>query len=60
VRKILTRALEHNDGPCIINAEVTKEDNVFPMVPAGRILEDMIIGPPKKKGKREKPVGPKR
>ena len=48
VRKILTRALEYNDGPCIINAEVIKEDNVFPMVPAGRVLEDMIIEPPKK------------
>ncbi len=49
VRKILTRALEHTTGPCIINAEVIKEDNVFPMVPAGLPLEDMIIDPPKKK-----------
>jgi acetolactate synthase I/II/III large subunit len=53
VRKILTRALEYGDGPCIINAEVTKEDNVFPMVPAGKVLEDMIIGPPRK-NKQEK------
>jgi acetolactate synthase-1/2/3 large subunit len=59
VRKILTRALEYNDGPCIINAEVTKEDNVFPMVPAGKALEDMIIDPPKKE-KKDTPAAAKR
>lgn len=52
VRKILTRALEYNDGPCIINAEVERSDNVFPMVPAGSALEDMIIEPPKPKRER--------
>jgi acetolactate synthase I/II/III large subunit len=49
VRKILTRALEYNDGPCIVNAEVVKTDNVFPMVPAGKPLEEMIVDPPKRK-----------
>jgi acetolactate synthase I/II/III large subunit len=57
VRKILARALEYNDGPCIVNAEVVKTDNVFPMVPAGRPLEDMIVDPPKKTDKLEKPTG---
>ncbi|MFH0953688.1 MAG: biosynthetic-type acetolactate synthase large subunit [Verrucomicrobiota bacterium] len=57
VRKILTRALEHTGGPCVVNCEVLKEENVFPMVPAGRALEDMIIDPPrtrkrKRAGKR--------
>ena len=51
VRKILTRALEYNDGPCIINAEVIKEDNVFPMIPAGKPIEEMIIDPPKKQAR---------
>jgi len=55
VKKILTRALEYHDGPCVINAEVVKEDNVFPMVPAGRPLEDMIVEPPRRK--MEKPEG---
>lgn len=55
VRKILTRALEYNDGPCLINAEVEKTDNVFPMVPAGKPLEDMLIERPKEK--MEKPTG---
>ena len=47
VRRVLTAALEYNDGPCVINAEVEKADNVFPMVPAGNPYEDMIIEPPK-------------
>ncbi len=47
IRKILTRALECQDGPCLINAEVERADNVFPMVPAGQALEDMIIEPPR-------------
>ena len=46
VRRILTQALEYNDGPCVINAEVEKADNVFPMIPAGSALEDMIVEPP--------------
>lgn len=52
VRKILTRALEHSGGPCVVNCEVVKEDNVFPMVPAGRALEEMIVGRPRKKPKK--------
>lgn len=55
VRKILARALAYNEGPCIIHAEVVKEDNVFPMVPAGGASTDMIIEPPKVK--LEKPKG---
>lgn len=55
VRKILSRALAYNDGPALINAEVEKTDNVFPMVPAGRPLEDMIVERPRYK--MEKPTG---
>ena len=55
VRKILTRALEYNEGPCLVNAEVVKTDNVFPMVPAGRALEDLLVEPPRQK--MEKPTG---
>jgi acetolactate synthase-1/2/3 large subunit len=55
IEKVLTRALEYNDGPCLINCEVLKEDNVFPMIPAGAALEDMIIEKPKYK--MEKPTG---
>ncbi|MDA3873990.1 MAG: biosynthetic-type acetolactate synthase large subunit [Kiritimatiellae bacterium] len=55
IEKVLTKALEYNDGPCLINCEVVKEDNVFPMIPAGAALEDMIIEKPKHR--MEKPIG---
>ncbi len=49
VRRILRAALDYNEGPCLIDAEVEKEDNVYPMVPAGATLRDMILEPPKVK-----------
>ncbi|MBL8992698.1 MAG: acetolactate synthase large subunit, partial [Spirochaetia bacterium] len=55
IRKVLTKAFAYNDGPCLIHAEVIKEDNVFPMVPAGKSAHDMIIERPKHK--MEKPTG---
>ncbi|MDX9800379.1 MAG: biosynthetic-type acetolactate synthase large subunit [Spirochaetia bacterium] len=55
VKKILKEALEYNDGPCLIDIEVEKEDNVYPMVPAGAPLSAMILEAPKIK--LEKPVG---
>ena len=48
VRKTLKAALEWNDGPCIIEAVVEQHDNVFPMVPAGATLDEMIIEAPKR------------
>jgi acetolactate synthase I/II/III large subunit len=51
VRRILTQALEWNAGPCLIDAEVTKEDNVFPMIPAGASVAEMIIEPPRREAK---------
>ncbi|HXU81535.1 MAG TPA: biosynthetic-type acetolactate synthase large subunit [Polyangia bacterium] len=55
VDKILKQAMDWNEGPCIVDAEVVKEDNVFPMIPAGAALRDMIIERPKEK--LEKPTG---
>jgi len=55
VKKILKQALSYSDGPCIIHAEVAKEDNVFPMIPAGGAAGDMILEAPKEK--MEKPKG---
>ncbi|NNL84841.1 MAG: biosynthetic-type acetolactate synthase large subunit [Myxococcales bacterium] len=51
----LREAHEYRDGPCVVVAEVVKEDNVFPMIPAGAPVHQMIIEPPKEK--LEKPVG---
>ena len=49
VKKVLKKAFAYNEGPCLIHAEVAKEDNVFPMVPAGAPAEDMILEAPKQK-----------
>jgi acetolactate synthase-1/2/3 large subunit len=47
VDRVIQTAMEYNDGPCLIDAEVVKEGNVFPMVPAGASLREMIIDPPR-------------
>ena len=46
---MLKKAMAWNDGPCLVEAEVIKEDNVFPMIPAGAGLKDMLIERPKQK-----------
>ena len=51
----MKEALEYNDGPCVIHAEVVSGDNVYPMIPAGAALKDMLLGPPVKK--LDKPEG---
>jgi len=55
VGRMLKKALDYNDGPILIHAECVKTDNVFPMIPAGAALEDMIIEAPKTR--MAKPVG---
>ena len=42
-------------GPCVIHAEVIKENNVFPMIPAGKSAIHMIVEKPK--ARMEKPTG---
>jgi len=48
LRAVLEKALAYSDGPCVIDAEVVKEEDVFPMVPAGASLSDMLLEPPRK------------
>jgi acetolactate synthase I/II/III large subunit len=50
----LKEARDH-DGPVVVVAEVVKEGNVFPWIPAGAPITDMLIEPPKRK--LEKPSG---
>jgi acetolactate synthase-1/2/3 large subunit len=47
VRPVLEKALAWSSGPVVIDAEVAKEDNVFPMIPSGASIRDMILGPPR-------------
>lgn len=51
----LKEAFAVNDRPVIISVEVTKSQNVFPMIPPGAPLKNMIIFPPKSQLSR--PVG---
>jgi acetolactate synthase-1/2/3 large subunit len=46
VRRVLKAALEYHDGPCLVDAEVEKEDNVYPMIPAGAGLKGMLLRAP--------------
>lgn len=57
IRKILQRAMDYNEGPCVIDAMVEKTDNLFPMIPPGAALEDMIIDEPKAGQKLARPTG---
>ncbi|MGA0242159.1 MAG: biosynthetic-type acetolactate synthase large subunit [Candidatus Marinamargulisbacteria bacterium] len=55
VAKKIAEALAYTDGPIVIHAEVVKQDNVFPMIPAGGTASEMLIERPKQK--LEKPKG---
>lgn len=46
VRRVIADALAYDEGPCLIDVEVEKEDNVFPMIPAGGSMSDMILEAP--------------
>ena len=55
VDKAIKWAMAYNDGPCLIEAEVVKDDNVFPMIPSGAPLSEMLTEKPK--AKMKKPTG---
>jgi acetolactate synthase-1/2/3 large subunit len=43
VEPLLEKMLAHNEGPTFIEFKVVKEDMVFPMVPSGGSISDMIL-----------------
>lgn len=43
VDSLLKEALSYNDGPILLEFKVVKEDMVFPIVPAGASISDMIV-----------------
>ena len=43
VDKILAKAFRTNGGPVLVEFKVVKEDMVFPMVPSGASISDMLI-----------------
>ncbi|WP_456383047.1 biosynthetic-type acetolactate synthase large subunit [Persephonella sp.] len=52
VREVLQKAMEINDRPVIMDFVVDREENVLPMVPAGKSYREMIVSP-KQKGEAE-------
>lgn len=55
VEEKVAAALAYHDGPVLINCEVVRTENVYPMVPAGRSYKDMLVSAPTEK--LDKPVG---
>jgi len=55
VDRVLEEAHAYDAGPCVVVAEVVKEDNVFPMIPAGASVAEMLVEKPKEK--LDKPEG---
>ena len=41
---VIDRALAHQGGPCIVDIRVKRDEKVYPMVPAGAPLHDMVGG----------------
>ena len=43
LKKALEEAMKIKDGPVLIDVAVAKEENVFPFVPAGQAINEMLI-----------------
>ena len=46
VTPALERMLEVRGRPCIVDVKIAPEENVFPMIPAGKSVEEMILEQP--------------
>jgi len=49
VQETIASALDYREGPCLIDVEVERGDNVFPMIPSGASYAEMIIEAPKER-----------
>ncbi|MDO8586465.1 MAG: biosynthetic-type acetolactate synthase large subunit [Armatimonadota bacterium] len=47
VKPALQKALKVKDRPTIIDFRIEREENVFPMIPAGQSIEEMMVHRPK-------------
>ena len=52
--KIAVLEARAHPGPCLINFKVEQEDSVYPMVPAGARLDQMIRRPLQEPAERDK------
>lgn len=47
VKKTLKKSLEYKDVPVIMDFRIEREENVFPMIPSGQSIEEMMVHRPK-------------
>jgi acetolactate synthase-1/2/3 large subunit len=45
VEGVIREALAYNDGPVLVEFKLEKEDNVYPMIPTGQTVHEMIDTP---------------
>ncbi|MGA9364820.1 MAG: biosynthetic-type acetolactate synthase large subunit [Bacteroidota bacterium] len=45
VEGIIRKVMDYNDGPVLVEFVVTKEDNVYPMIPTGQTVHEMLDTP---------------
>lgn len=45
VENVIRKALDYRDGPVLVEFVVEKEDNVYPMIPAGQTVDEIIDFP---------------
>lgn len=45
VEDVITRAMGYTDGPVFVEFVVAQEDNVYPMIPAGQTVDEMLDTP---------------
>ena len=41
----IREAMAYNEGPILVEFVVAKEDNVYPMIPAGQTVDEMMDNP---------------
>jgi acetolactate synthase-1/2/3 large subunit len=46
VAEIIKESLEYKDRPVILDFHTEREENVFPMIPAGQSIEEMMVNRP--------------
>lgn len=46
----IAKSIEIDDRPTIIDFRIAKEENVYPMIPAGQSIEEMMVHRPKLRG----------
>lgn len=54
VDDVLTKMLEVNDRPVVVDALIDPHEHVYPMIPSGKTIHDMILPPEQRATQREK------